>query len=111
MDSRSRTLRRISRTTSTSCGIGWHLAATFRRRCDGWTYRRTMVEPGRWGYPRSPIVSPRWWSKEPWSRSWVLLYLERWWRAPVQMADGSLISRDRGTLQGGVVSPLLANLF
>src|SRR5262249_24059052 len=34
------------------------------------TYRRTMVEPGRWGYPRSPIASPRWWSKEPWSRSW-----------------------------------------
>ena len=30
------------------------------RRCDGWTYRRTMVEPGRWGYPRSPTASPRW---------------------------------------------------
>jgi RNA-directed DNA polymerase len=42
---------------------------------------------------------------------WVLLYLERWLRAPVQMADGSLISRERGTPQGGVVSPLLANLF
>ena len=42
---------------------------------------------------------------------WVLLYLERWLRAPVQMADGSLIDRERGTPQGGVVSPLLANLF
>jgi RNA-directed DNA polymerase len=42
---------------------------------------------------------------------WVLLYLERWLRAPVQMADGSLIDRARGTPQGGVVSPLLANLF
>jgi group II intron reverse transcriptase/maturase len=42
---------------------------------------------------------------------WVLLYLERWLRAPVQMADGSLISRERGTPQGGVVSALLANLF
>ena len=42
---------------------------------------------------------------------WVLLYLERWLRAPVQMADGSLIGRERGTPQGGVVSPLLANLF
>src|SRR5215469_12541552 len=70
MDSRSRTLRRISKTTSTSCGIGLHRAATFRRRGDGWTYRRTMGEPGRWGYPRSPTASPRWWSKEPWSRSW-----------------------------------------
>jgi hypothetical protein len=36
---------------------------------------------------------------------WVLLYLERWLRAPVQMADGSLISRERGTPQGGVVTP------
>jgi group II intron reverse transcriptase/maturase len=42
---------------------------------------------------------------------WVLLYLERWLRAPVQMADGSLIGRERGTPQGGVVTPLLANLF
>jgi RNA-directed DNA polymerase len=42
---------------------------------------------------------------------WVLLYLERWLRAPVQMADGSLIGRESGTPQGGVVSPLLANLF
>jgi RNA-directed DNA polymerase len=42
---------------------------------------------------------------------WVLLYIERWLRAPVQMADGSLVVRERGTPQGGVVSPLLANLF
>ena len=42
---------------------------------------------------------------------WVLLYLERWLTAPVRMPDGTLQSRDRGTPQGGVVSPLLANLF
>ena len=42
---------------------------------------------------------------------WVLLYIERWLKAPVQMADGSLIARERGTPQGGVISPLLANLF
>lgn len=42
---------------------------------------------------------------------WVLLYIERWLKAPVQMGDGSLIHRDRGTPQGGVISPLLANLF
>ena len=42
---------------------------------------------------------------------WVLLYIERWLRAPVQMADGSLVGRERGTPQGGVVSPTLANLF
>jgi len=42
---------------------------------------------------------------------WVLLYVERWLKAPVQNPDGSLEERDRGTPQGGVVSPLLANLF
>jgi len=42
---------------------------------------------------------------------WVLLYIERWLKAPAQLADGSLINRDKGTPQGGVVSPLLANLF
>jgi RNA-directed DNA polymerase len=42
---------------------------------------------------------------------WVLLYIERWLKAPVQLADGSLIVRERGTPQGGVISPCLANLF
>jgi len=43
--------------------------------------------------------------------SWVLLYVERWLKAPMQSADGTLMERTRGTPQGGVVSPLLANLF
>lgn len=42
---------------------------------------------------------------------WVVLYIERWLTAPVQMPDGTLQARDKGTPQGGVVSPLLANLF
>jgi len=42
---------------------------------------------------------------------WVLLYIERWLRAPVQMQDGSIVPRTAGTPQGGVVSPILANLF
>ncbi|MEW6352588.1 MAG: group II intron reverse transcriptase/maturase [Thermodesulfobacteriota bacterium] len=42
---------------------------------------------------------------------WVLLYLERWLTAPVQLPDGTLQERTKGTPQGGVVSPLLANLF
>lgn len=42
---------------------------------------------------------------------WVLLYIERWLKAPVQLADGTLVVREKGTPQGGVVSPLLANLF
>ena len=42
---------------------------------------------------------------------WVLLYIERWLKAPAQAADGAMTDRDRGTPQGGVISPLLANLF
>ena len=42
---------------------------------------------------------------------WVLLYIERWLTAPMQKEDGTIINRDKGTPQGGVVSPLLANLF
>lgn len=42
---------------------------------------------------------------------WVLLYIERWLKAPVQLPDGGLIERDKGTPQGSVISPLLSNLF
>ena len=42
---------------------------------------------------------------------WALLYIDRWLKAPVRMADGRLIGRERGTPQGGVISPFLANLF
>jgi RNA-directed DNA polymerase len=42
---------------------------------------------------------------------WMLLYVERWLKAPAQLEDGSLIEREKGTPQGGVISPLLANIF
>lgn len=42
---------------------------------------------------------------------WVILYIERWLKAPVQLDDGTVVVRERGTPQGGVISPLLANLF
>ena len=41
---------------------------------------------------------------------WVLLYIERWLKAPMEK-DGVLIERTRGTPQGGVISPILSNLF
>lgn len=43
--------------------------------------------------------------------SWLLLYIERWITASVQQADGSMVARDRGVPQGGVISPVLSNLF
>ena len=42
---------------------------------------------------------------------WVVLYVKRWLQAPLQLADGTLQQRDRGTPQGSAVSPVLANLF
>jgi RNA-directed DNA polymerase len=43
--------------------------------------------------------------------AWEILYIERWLKAPFQRADGRLEDRTMGTPQGGVVSPVLANLF
>jgi RNA-directed DNA polymerase len=43
--------------------------------------------------------------------SWMLLYLQRWLEAPAQLEDGTLVPRTKGTPQGGVVSPLVANIF
>ncbi len=42
---------------------------------------------------------------------WVILYIERWLKAPMQKPDGTLVERSKGTPQGGVVSPVLSNLF
>ncbi len=42
---------------------------------------------------------------------WVILYIERWLKTPMQMPDGSLQERTRGVMQGGVISPVLSNLF
>ena len=42
---------------------------------------------------------------------WVLLYVKRWLKAPLQLPDGTLQEREKGTPQGSAVSPVLANLF
>jgi len=42
---------------------------------------------------------------------WTLLYIERWLKAPIQMPNGDLVESNEGIPQGGVISPLLANLF
>ncbi|WP_026961073.1 reverse transcriptase domain-containing protein [Alicyclobacillus herbarius] len=42
---------------------------------------------------------------------WVILYIERWLKAPFQLSDGTVVERTRGTPQGGVISPVLVNLF
>ena len=47
-----------------------------------------------------------WYTKE----KWVLMYVERWLKAGI-MREGLVMSRDKGTPQGGVISPLLANIY
>ncbi len=45
------------------------------------------------------------------NEKWIHLYAERWLKAPLQQENGELVKRDKGTPQGGVISPLLANIF
>ena len=42
---------------------------------------------------------------------WAQLYIERWLKAPMVQEDGTIMKRIRGTPQGGVVSPILSNVF
>lgn len=46
------------------------------------------------------------------TEKWVKMYCQRWLEMPIQKTDGTIVVKDgRGTPQGGVISPLLANLF
>ena len=42
---------------------------------------------------------------------WVLMYVERWLKAGIFQGEGTIKPTEQGTPQGGVISPLLANIF
>ena len=42
---------------------------------------------------------------------WIMIYVERWLKAPFEMTDGTIEERTAGTPQGGVISTVLANIF
>lgn len=43
--------------------------------------------------------------------SWICMYIERWLKTPFVLRNGEVIERNAGTPQGGVISPVLANMF
>ena len=45
------------------------------------------------------------------SEKWVQMYIRRWLQTPIQTKEGLVHKQGQGTPQGGVISPLLANLF
>jgi RNA-directed DNA polymerase len=45
------------------------------------------------------------------TEKWVLMYAERWLKAGVEQEDRSIAARTKGTPQGGVISPLFANIY
>jgi len=83
--------------------------AVCRRRCWGYDW---VVDPGVRSFCDSldHDLVPRAAAQHTHLR-WVLLYVERWLKAPLQREDGARVERDRGTPQGSAIPPLLASLL
>lgn len=43
--------------------------------------------------------------------TWICMYIERWLKTPFVLKNGEIMERKAGTPQGGVISPVLANMF
>ena len=91
------------------CRSALDAVGTCRRRC--WEYNwvidldiRKFFDSVRWDLVLKAVAAHT-------DARWAMLYVKRWLAAPLQLPDGTLQDRDRGTPQGSAVSPVLANLF
>jgi RNA-directed DNA polymerase len=76
---------------------------TARQRC--WRYDWVLDLDIKGFFDRIGHCLLMWAVRKHTDCKWVLLYIERWLKAPVQLEDGSLIHGEKGTPQGGVMTP------
>jgi len=88
---------------------GLEAIGTTRKRCWKWDWVIDLDIKGYFDNIDHELMMAA--VKKHTEENWVLLYIERWLKASGQTAEGEEILRTKGTPQGGVISPLLANLF
>lgn len=82
---------------------------TTRKRCWKYDWAIDMDIKGFFDNMEHELVMKA--LKQHTENKWIILYVERWLKAPIQIQGNKPQKRERGTPQGGVISPLLANLF
>jgi len=91
----------------------WDAVGTARERCMRKDWVIDLDIKGFFDNLRHELVMKlvKWHTDPRPELEWIPLYVERWLKAPLQQKDGSMNARELGTPQGGVISPLLANIF
>ena len=83
--------------------------AVTRERCWKWDWVLEFDIKGLFDHIRHDLLMKA--VRHHTEERFVCLYVERWLSAPMVKGDGEVLARGQGTPQGGVISPLLANLF
>src|SRR5450631_1515594 len=101
-----------SRPVQRTLGSHEHAPTSTDQTCQRIPHTRSVHRHGH-AHPRRPVPGA---AKPPMKtaggpQKWVLLYVERWLKAPMLTPDGTMVARVKGTPQGGPISPLIANIF